>query len=115
MKKEQQKKKKKRFTLSKFIVPFVVISIFSFTGLAIWLQFCGHMELSSTLITCFFAFCTGELWMLASIKKTKIKNHYDIDEDGIPDDVDDHIDQTYIQEMEEALAKIKDRMNNRGE
>jgi hypothetical protein len=70
------------------------------------------MELSSTLITCFFAFCTGELWMLASIKKTKIKNHYDIDEDGIPDDVDDHIDHTYIQEMEEALAKIKDRMNS---
>ena len=50
MKKEQQKKRK-RFNLSKFIVPFVVISIFSFTGLAIWLQFCGHMELSSTLIT----------------------------------------------------------------
>jgi hypothetical protein len=70
------------------------------------------MELSSTLITCFFAFCTGELWMLASIKKTKIKNHYDIDEDGIPDDVDDHIDQTYIQEMEETLARIKDRMNS---
>ena len=114
MKKEQQKKKK-RFTLSKFIVPFVVISIFSFTGLAIWLQFCGHMELSSTLITCFFAFCTGELWMLASIKKSKIKNHYDLDGDGIPDDVDDHIDPIYIQEMEEALAKIKDKMNGRGE
>ena len=69
--------KKKKFHMSKLIVPFVILSLFSFTGLAIYLQFVTQVELSSTLITCFFAFCTGELWMLASIKKTKIKNHYD--------------------------------------
>ena len=109
------KSKKKKFHLEKFIIPFVIISIFSFTGLAIWLQFCGHMELSSTLITCFFAFCTGELWMLASIKKTKIKNHYDIDNDGIIDEHDDYIDPSYIKEVEDALEKIKNKINNRNE
>ena len=82
--------KKKKFHMSKLIVPFVILSLFSFTGLAIYLQFVTQVELSSTLITCFFAFCTGELWMLASIKKNKII-YNDIDDDGIPDDEDDYI------------------------
>ena len=105
---------KKRRSMSRWIVPFVILSIFSFTGLAIWLQFAIGMELSATLITCFFGFCGGELWMLSSIKKAKMKMN-DIDDDGIPDDEDPYIDQAYIEEMEEALRKIKERANNRGE
>ena len=105
--------KKKKHNMSKWIVIFVIISIFSFTGLAIWLQFYGNMELSATLITCFYTFCTGELWMLASIKKTRISN--DIDNDGIPDDRDDYIDPVYIKEAEEAIEKLKRNMNNRGD
>ena len=58
---------------SKKIILFVIIAIFVFTGLAIWTQVKTGMELSPTLITCFFTFCTGELWMLASIKKSKLK------------------------------------------
>ena len=38
-----------------------------------WIQIKTGIELSPTLITCFYAFCTGELWMLASIKKSKLK------------------------------------------
>ena len=104
---------KKKKGMSRWIVPFVIISIFGFTGLAVWLQFATNMELSPTLITCFFGFCGGELWMLASIKKAKI-NMYDIDEDGIPDEEDTYIDPRYIAEMEEALRKIKEN-SNRGE
>lgn len=100
--------KKKKFHMSKLIVPFVILSLFSFTGLAIYLQFVTQVELSSTLITCFFAFCTGELWMLASIKKTKIKST-DIDDDGIPDDEDDYIDLQYIKEMEDLVKKLKEK------
>lgn len=111
----KKQNKKKKFHIGKWIVPFVIVSLFSFTGLAIWLQFYGNVELSSTLITCFFAFCTGELWMLSSIKKTKIKNHYDIDEDGIPDDEDDYIDPAYVKEVEELLDKIKNKMHDRSE
>lgn len=105
--------RRKKFSMGRLIVPFVIISIFSFTGLAIWLQYKINMELSATLITCFFAFCTGELWMLSSIKRAKIKAN-DIDADGIPDEEDTYIDPRYIEEMEEALRKIKEN-SNRGE
>ena len=105
---------KKKKSMSRWIVPFVIVSIFSFTGLAVWLQFKISMELSPTLITCFFGFCGGELWMLSSIKKAKIKLN-DIDDDGIPDSEDPYIDPKYIEEMEEALRKIKEKSNNRGE
>lgn len=74
--------KKKKIKTSKWVVPFVIISIFTFTGLAMWLQFTTSVELSPTLITCFYAFCTGELWMLASIKKHKIYRIKDKKEDG---------------------------------
>ena len=67
--------KKKRST-SKWIILFVVLAIFLFTGIAIWLQYRIGMELSPTLITCFYGFMGGELWCLASIKKAKVRNGY---------------------------------------
>jgi hypothetical protein len=82
---------------SKRIILFVIIAIFVFTGLAIWTQVKTGMELSPTLITCFFTFCTGELWMLASIKKSKLKtgqkdNQYKIMEYGNRNDTDEEDD-----------------------
>jgi hypothetical protein len=104
---------KKKRHMGKWIVPFVIISIFAFTGLAMYVQIVSGVELSSTLVTCFFGFCGGELWMLASIKKAKI--YSDIDNDGIPDNEDDYIDPKYIKEAEEAIEKLKRNMNNRGD
>lgn len=72
--KEQQQKKKK--SMSRILVPFIVTSIFVFTIAAIWLQYKIGMELSATLIACFFTFMGSELAMLCSIKKTKVKNDY---------------------------------------
>ena len=69
----KNKVKKKRST-RKWVIPLVITSIFTFTGIAIWLQYATSTELSSTLITCFYGFCGGELWLLASITKTKTKN-----------------------------------------
>ena len=66
-------KKPKHSTTSKKIIAFIILSIFGFTGLAIYVQLQIGVELSPTLITCFYAFCTGELWMLATIKKSKLK------------------------------------------
>jgi hypothetical protein len=74
MKLEQITVKKKKIKTSAWVIPFVIFSLFSFTGVAIYVQIRTGIELSPTLITCFFAFCTGELWMLASIKKSKLKN-----------------------------------------
>ena len=73
-KKIKRVKKPKHSTTSKKIILFIILSIFGFTGLAIYVQLKIGVELSPTLITCFYAFCTGELWMLATIKKSKLKN-----------------------------------------
>jgi hypothetical protein len=108
---------KKKSHKSTFIILFVIVSVFGFTGLAIWLQFSGNVELSATLITCFYAFCTGELWMLASIKKAKI--YKDVDNDGIPDDIDDFIDYSQVDNfnrgVEDALQKINELLNSERE
>ena len=39
-----------------------------------YVQIKSGIELSPTLTTCFYAFCTGELWLLATIKKAKLNN-----------------------------------------
>ena len=65
---------KKKIKTSAWVIPFVIFSLFSFTGIAVYVQIRTGIELSPTLITCFFAFCTGELWMLASIRKAKLKD-----------------------------------------
>lgn len=62
--------KKNRF--GKFIVASVVVLniIFTISVLYVFLKVGSEPV---TLIGCWFAFTTGELWMLASIKKSKVK------------------------------------------
>ncbi len=57
---------------SKGIVAAVVLlnTIFTAAVLYVFLQ-TGSEPI--TLIGCWFAFTTGELWMLSSIKKTKVR------------------------------------------
>lgn len=112
MSKPKQKPKKK-FHMSKWIVPFVIVSIFSFTGLAIWLQFATSVELSGTLITCFFAFCTGELWMLASIEKVKINKNFE-DDPNTPQDESVIYSEIYQQGYDDAMAKLREQFFDRG-
>ena len=70
----KRKKMKSHSRTSKWIIAFVIVSLFTYTASAIWLQLRIGVEISPTLTTCFYAFCTGELWLLASIKKSKIAN-----------------------------------------
>ena len=74
-----RRKSNKPIHLTKWIVPFVIISIFTFTGLAMWVQIRSGIELSASLITCFFGFFGGELFMLASIKKAEMKKETEIE------------------------------------
>lgn len=67
-------KLKKHSRTSKLIIIFVILSLFTYTGLAMYVQIKSGIELSPTLTTCFYAFCTGELWLLATIKKAKLNN-----------------------------------------
>lgn len=58
---------------SKKIVTLVIFLnfIFTFTVLYIFLKVATE---PTTLIAAWFAFTTGELWLLAGIKKTKVKH-----------------------------------------
>ena len=96
---------KKQRHLTKWIVPFVIVSIFTFTGLAMYVQIISGIELSSSLITCFFAFCTGELWMLASIKKAKINNNF-VDDPTTPENEAEIYSEIYNQGYEDAMKEL---------
>lgn len=63
-------KKENRF--SKMIVAAVIILNIIFT-VAVLYVFLKVGSEPMTLIGCWFGFTTGELWMLSSIKKTKVK------------------------------------------
>ena len=90
-KKIKRVKKPKHSTTSKKLIAFIIAAIFAFTGIAVYVQLRIGVELSPTLITCFYAFCTGELWMLATIKKSKLKNGQKTNDYSsfLPDDEDD--------------------------
>ncbi len=67
-----KKKQNKKGRFSKFIVTFVILLnvIFTAAVLYIYLQVGSEPQV---LIGAWFAFTTGELWMLSSIKKKKVK------------------------------------------
>jgi len=61
---------------SKTIVALVILLNVAFTAAVLYI----FLKIGSepmTLIGCWFAFTTGELWMLASIKKKEIKEGKD--------------------------------------
>lgn len=64
--------KKNRF--SKFIVTLVVILNTVFTAAVLYVFLKVGNE-PAVLIGAWFAFTTGELWMLASIRKVKVKKN----------------------------------------
>lgn len=67
-----KKKQNKKGRFSKFIVTFVILlnAIFTAAVLYIFMQVGSEPQV---LIGAWFAFTTGELWMLSSIKKKKVK------------------------------------------
>ena len=69
---EAGRKKQKASTLDKYVI-FTLTMLILFTITTIAYQFYTKEELSSTLITCFFAAFGGELYMLCMIKKLKLK------------------------------------------
>lgn len=66
------KKKKPKQRFSKAVVALVVIMNIIFTGAVLYVFLATGNE-PATLVGAWFTFTTGELWMLSSIKKTKVK------------------------------------------
>ena len=64
---------KKKGIYSKFIVAAVIVLNVLFTAVVLYVFLRTGNE-PATLITAWFAFTTGELFMLSSIKKVKEKN-----------------------------------------
>lgn len=71
-----RKKRKRKGLFSKYLIAFIIIVNILFT-LKVLDVFERTAAEPATLITAWFAFTTGELWMLASIKKKKVKNDTD--------------------------------------
>ena len=65
-------RKKKGSGFSKFIITLVIILNVVFTVSVLWIFKDTGTEPAS-LIVAWFAFTTGELWLLASVKKAKVK------------------------------------------
>ncbi len=86
--KPERKRKKKR-SFADYIVFVSIFMVASFTIAAFILQFCGMMEISSTLTTCWFAFWTVEIISLAAIRTSKVKNKYDEQKKEEEDDGND--------------------------
>ena len=65
----------KKMKYSKIIVAMVILlnTVFAFSTLYVFLRTSSE---PTTLIAAWFAFTTGELWMLKDIKKQKIKGVY---------------------------------------
>lgn len=72
------KRKKNRF--SKAVVALVIFLNILFTTAVLYVFLQTGNE-PVTLIGCWFAFTTGELWMLSSIKKTKVRKDGNDDQD----------------------------------
>lgn len=66
-----QKRKKKQGRFSKFIVTLVIILNVLFTAAVLYIFSTLGSE-PVVLIGAWFAFTTGELWMLSSIKKKEV-------------------------------------------
>ena len=75
-----KRKQKKRGRFSKLIVTLVILLNVAFTAAVLYVYLQVGSE-PSTLVGAWFAFTTGELWMLSSIKKTKVKKEGENSED----------------------------------
>lgn len=70
--KKSKSQRKKHF--SDYIVAAAITAVAFYTAAAVVLQFCGFMEVSPTLTTCWFSFWTVEIVALAAIKRGKVKH-----------------------------------------
>ena len=80
-KKTIKKEKKKKGGFSKFIITLVILMNICFTASILYVFLQTGNE-PGVLVGSWFAFTTGEVWMLALIKKEKVKKGDSEDERG---------------------------------
>ncbi len=71
--------KREKGQFSKLLVSFILVLNIAFTTAILWLVWSDKPE-PGILIGAWFGFTTGELWLLATIKKTKVKEECEHEE-----------------------------------
>ena len=68
---------RKKRKVSNMLLLVAVLAITVYTIANIWVAYTTGTTIDSTLTTCFYAFWSSELFLLAGIRVSKIKNNYD--------------------------------------
>ena len=89
---------RKKRKVSNILLAVVVVAIVAYTVANLWIAYTTGVAIDSTLTTCFYTFFGSELFLLAGIKISKIKNNYDnisCDSDLISDDTSESEDEEF--------------------
>ena len=80
---------RKKRKVSNILLVVSVVAITTYTVANMWIAYTTGVSIDSTLTTCLYAFFSSELFLLAGIKISKIKNNYNTissDESGFVED-----------------------------
>lgn len=77
----------KKCKISNIVLVAAIVNILWFTITAIILQFVTQVELSSTLIACWYTFWTSEIFAIMGIKISKVKNSTTTEEEDSYEDI----------------------------
>lgn len=80
---------KKKRKISNIMLVVTVIAIVGYVVANYILQYSTGVELSPTITPFWFAFWTGEIFVLAGIRISKVKNNYDTS--YVPDDLETEV------------------------
>lgn len=67
---------RKKRKVSNILLVVVVMAITAYTVANLWITYTTGTSIDSTLTTCFYTFWGSELFLLAGIRVSKIKNNY---------------------------------------
>ena len=68
---------RKKRKVSNILLVVAVMAISAYTVANLWIAYKTGVSIDSTLTTCFYTFWVSEIFALAGIKLSKVKNNYD--------------------------------------
>lgn len=85
---------RKKRKVSNILLVIVVAAITIYTVANLWITYTTGVSIDSTLTTCFYTFWGSELFLLAGIRVSKIKNKYDGISYDEPSFIEDETDES---------------------
>lgn len=77
---------RKKRKVSNILLVVVIVAIVAYTVANLWITYSTGVAIDSTLTTCFYAFFSSELFLLAGIRISKVIKHSDYNENEYIDD-----------------------------